>query len=710
MEGEGAGHPAEGTEHEHEHEHRRGTENKRGSELDSEASLGFRKKRKSEQQESSIRLEGFNHMRQPFIRYIMKPVPSDFDFKTFYHVFFTSNATLAYDIFDQYFPLVLETFRLSDYMDSSVKVTPDPDELLIQQRGSELLMQVLEKFPDSFYIFEKHYHMLPKNPATLQRFWSYASKNTSAIKFLSKNTDNIDYTNILQNEGIYRYLESGLDLLNIFQLLSERKGMKTRKNKDKFCSMLYPDNMVINIPTMNTEAMVQQQLSLRRAIWSNVPYKRIQKTFSKCDRFYMHLLKDAPRDWKDIDILNAKKMYHCAKDLGFNILDSYISLASQGTYVKKIEEFLLIVFTQMCDFEKISFIKTLKHSSNLHGNLQYTNGKINGVEIQSERIFCFLNQNSKHLSMQQYSSYNFQANIFESHVEIIRWRQMCNSHNLETINPLSKHFNFCDRNQLFQNPVAIHLVKRCRKKINWDNMSLNPAAITILQKNFTKINQQNMNRNPNAIRLLENNTHRIISFTILKDKFNILVSRKNTIASASKLASINRPKLVLTIEQDIDILDSQWPWLKMHTNILRALGEKVDDEYSWKRLNQIPKAICLLEVFPEKIYWELCCLNPHAIPLIEKNIHLVCWKSICRNPAAWDIVVRNLEKINLLDLCSSPFAIQIFFTLDTQELKQRNQIIHTQVVQLAMCPNRIARLAKRHNISFKDYILSLYSS
>lgn len=717
MEGEEAGQDTERDhEHEHErdHEHREGSKNKRESQLDCETGSSFRKKHKSEQPESCSSLEGVKHMPQPYIRYIMNPVPSDFDFKIFYYQFFTSNATLAYDIFDQYFPSVLETFRLGDHLHSCV----EGNESLIQQRGLELLMQVVEKFPDSFYIFEKHYHMLPEYPAMPQRFWSYVSKNASAIKFLSKNTDKIDYTTILQNAAIFQYLESGLDLLFILHVLSECKVSKRKINKEKLLSMLYPNNLSIKIGTMKTESMTLQESSLRRAIWSNVSYKIIYKTFSKCDRFYIHLLKDAPKHWEETKYTAyAKKMYHCAKGLGFNILDSYSSLASQGRYVKEMEEFLLVIFPLMCDVTKTSFLKTLKHSmnhsrkhsSNLHGDFQDTNNLINGAEIQSERIFCLLYQNANLLSMQQYSSYNFQANIFESHVDIIGGRQMCGSHNLDSINSLGKHSKFCGRNRLYENHVAIHPVKRCKKKINWDHLSLNPEAITILQKNFTKINQQNMNLNPNAVQLLENNTHRIISFTILKNKFNILVSRQNTIASASKLASINRPKLVLMIEQDIGILDSQWPWLKMHTNILRALGENIEDTYSWQRLNQIPKAICLLEIFPEKIDWKLCSQNPHAMTLIETNLDLVCWETVGLNPAALNFVIKNIEKFRLLDLCLSPYAVQLFFSLDKQTLKERNQMIHTEIVQQAMCPDRIARFALRYQITFKDYLLGLHS-
>ena len=65
---------------------------------------------------------------------------------------------------------------------------------------------------------------------------------------------------------------------------------------------------------------------------------------------------------------------------------------------------------------------------------------------------------------------------------------------------------------------------------------------------------------------------------------------------------------------------------------------------SWQSLSTNPRAISLLEQYPEKIHWDMLCINPEAIHLLEQHPDNIIWHQLAANPNAISLLESYLEK------------------------------------------------------------------
>ncbi len=89
------------------------------------------------------------------------------------------------------------------------------------------------------------------------------------------------------------------------------------------------------------------------------------------------------------------------------------------------------------------------------------------------------------------------------------------------------------------------------------------------------------------------------------------------------------------------------------------LEHRVNINWSYLSLNTHPKAIELLEQYPEKIYWPFLCENPSAIHLIEKWSDKIYWPFLSKNPAAMHLLEKNPDKINWQGLSCNPAIFMV---------------------------------------------------
>lgn len=146
------------------------------------------------------------------------------------------------------------------------------------------------------------------------------------------------------------------------------------------------------------------------------------------------------------------------------------------------------------------------------------------------------------------------------------------------------------------NSAAINMLyKIFPEKINYKDLSKNKcsAAIKLLLNDKTKIDWSNLSLNTHnkAIKLLENNSFRI----------NWLHLALNTNIKAIKLIE---DKLAKEFLENL----SYGPNLLFHSLAF------------WENLSKNPKAIKILETYPDKINLKSLCQNPNAVKLIRKNI------------------------------------------------------------------------------------------
>lgn len=198
-----------------------------------------------------------------------------------------------------------------------------------------------------------------------------------------------------------------------------------------------------------------------------------------------------------------------------------------------------------------------------------------------------------------------------------------------------------DWKSLSANPRACYLLENNLREVNWQNLSANPSAMSIIEKNKEKICWDYLSMNRNAIHLLKQNPDKIDFFFFSEndhpDVLQYLIDHQIEITEF-----INQPFAISYVEEHLDeIFDKlNWPLLNYNTD---------------------PKAISILEKYPQKINWEKLSSNESAIHLLEKNLRgiefdsngnpfqgrcKIDWDGISCNPDAYDIIVQNLNKIN----------------------------------------------------------------
>ncbi len=223
---------------------------------------------------------------------------------------------------------------------------------------------------------------------------------------------------------------------------------------------------------------------------------------------------------------------------------------------------------------------------------------------------------------------------------------------------------------LSQNPVAIPILEKNLKSIDWKNLSLNPNGLQILEKHSIKINWSNLSQNPNAVAYLENHLDKIDWEKLSRNEnaIHLLEQNPNYICwinicsnpNATHILQANIEQLNLfknSLEYDTDLV---------YRNINRSI---------WYALCDNPNAIGVLEtliqrnirVFTQKelYFLQALCKNPNAIYIVEKHIeffNLNCWFNLSGNENAIPILLRNIENLDFGSVSTNKNIMQLFIS------------------------------------------------
>jgi hypothetical protein len=264
-----------------------------------------------------------------------------------------------------------------------------------------------------------------------------------------------------------------------------------------------------------------------------------------------------------------------------------------------------------------------------------------------------------------------------------------------------------DLNTLCLNPKlneeCYELLKKNKKKINWEYLSENPSnyAIKLLEENKDKIKWNYLSRNINlkainmveerlkqstidsieiiktlsfnpntkAINILKNylnnyngwkilsenpNKHAIemIKELIKKDKRNI---EKIDILGLARNTNPEATKLLLELIDIEKRNDNVWQMLSMNPNeIAFELIKNNKDKVNWERasLNTNKKVLEILnKEFPDKIVWNWISGNKSGIGLLKKNMNNIWIAELCgnENPKALKLLFQKIINIDDID-------------------------------------------------------------
>jgi hypothetical protein len=264
-----------------------------------------------------------------------------------------------------------------------------------------------------------------------------------------------------------------------------------------------------------------------------------------------------------------------------------------------------------------------------------------------------------------------------------------------------------DLNTLCLNPKlneeCYELLKKNKKKINWEYLSENPSnyAIKLLEENKDKIKWNYLSRNINlkainmveerlkqstidsieiiktlsfnpntkAINILKNylnnyngwkilsenpNKHAIemIKELIKKDKRNI---EKIDILGLARNTNPEATKLLLELIDIEKRNDNVWQMLSMNPNeIAFELIKNNKDKVNWERasLNTNKKVLEILnKEFPDKIVWNWISGNKSGISLLKKNMNNIWIAELCgnENPKALKLLFQKIINIDDID-------------------------------------------------------------
>ena len=178
---------------------------------------------------------------------------------------------------------------------------------------------------------------------------------------------------------------------------------------------------------------------------------------------------------------------------------------------------------------------------------------------------------------------------------------LLNARYISLIEKNLKLLNKSNRNILYANSEALHLVDLNPEVIAWDYLSCNtnPIAIQILKENIDEIYWVYLSENPSAIEILTEHQDKII--------FRTLAKNPNAIELIKKY--INKIDLVhLTYNTNPEALDIVEKQLDTLTN------------------------------------WAPLCMNPAAIKILEKHKHKINWYWLSQNPAIFEYNYLKMAK------------------------------------------------------------------
>lgn len=188
------------------------------------------------------------------------------------------------------------------------------------------------------------------------------------------------------------------------------------------------------------------------------------------------------------------------------------------------------------------------------------------------------------------------------------------------------------------------------KKINWNSIINNPKAIELLQMKVADERDKKVNNLYKSLHQDNKINWMLMSANVkASSKFIKILEEKAAEEQALILSNLKEYKklkegtklswsnLSAFGSKAIDLIETKIKDEKKmkETNIKNYENLQYDDKIDSKRLSANPKAIKLLEIYPEYInLWGLCA-NPNAVKLIKKNITRFTetdWKCLSTNP------------------------------------------------------------------------------
>jgi hypothetical protein len=178
------------------------------------------------------------------------------------------------------------------------------------------------------------------------------------------------------------------------------------------------------------------------------------------------------------------------------------------------------------------------------------------------------------------------------------------------------------------NPGIIQLIELNLKKLeDWSDLSANPLAIDILKKNIKQINWFTICYNEKAGELLYFNQDMIPTSKVCWN----LISRNQ---SHYKLLDGNFFRL---------------DWNELSANPSEAailLLKENPDKINWDILSSNPGAAYLLETNLDKVNWDKMSLNESVVHLLVEHPNKINWDNFSLNESASDLLIQNPHKVN----------------------------------------------------------------
>jgi hypothetical protein len=304
-------------------------------------------------------------------------------------------------------------------------------------------------------------------------------------------------------------------------------------------------------------------------------------------------------------------------------------------------------------------------------------------------------------------------------------------------------FKKLDKENLLQNPSAIHLINNIEYSYFSRNYYLSSNILELIyrdkywikdennkwQNNFNIINcfkevfntelkpidLHSLSENPNIFNILKENPYldvNIIKYSLSSNPaaIDFLESNPNKI---NWVDICKNSKAIHLIKQNINkINDAQSWWILCYNpKAIKIIKENLDKigELGWRYLSGIPDAIEILEQNQDKIDWQIILKNPAAMDLIMDNLDKVDiyhWYMVCRNPAAMDLIKKNInntkkedwsflglnrgnyDQINK-DMWKYLSRNPAIFTYDYDKIKETFRQLNKEIIELYWHPKRI---------------------
>jgi len=264
--------------------------------------------------------------------------------------------------------------------------------------------------------------------------------------------------------------------------------------------------------------------------------------------------------------------------------------------------------------------------------------------------------------------------------DLLDWEAL--SANPNAITMLEQNIELIDWRALSGNPNAVHILKQHQDKINWMALSGNTdsQAIALLEQNPDKINWYILsgNKSYKAVELLKKNpkrcnTHMLSGNPIARE----MIASSNRTDPTSEFS-----KLWGKLERDLDELESEY------FEKLEKLEDLDLDSLNWMKLSVNPKAIRLLNRYPERIDMFWFASNPLCEKVCEKEEDSMYLMSSNQNGVGLLRLFR--EQIDWESFSANPSI----FTINYRYLRERNRALFEELISNRFHPDNIRKFTE----------------